>query len=251
MSMVKWHRLLGLLLRDFFLGTPYKVEMEEDLSTRSQFLDIAILHDKPGELTRTAPVGLGELGLYNLLTYKSIAEPLSSWALDELLGHFVNYRKLLTPTKEPLCPCNWFRLFAVCTRFPRDLAGQFPLTAVEKGVYEVGWGGRIIRVIVLNEVEKSERNALWHLFSGIPEQVQYGAEQYQWQQKGVKTMLRDLFVKYRVEGVEMSYSTNDYLRELAEEFIQQASPEDRAMVMSHVPVPELEAVLRSHETECA
>jgi hypothetical protein len=33
-----WHRLFGLLLTDFFTGSPFAVEVERDLSQQQQFL---------------------------------------------------------------------------------------------------------------------------------------------------------------------------------------------------------------------
>ncbi len=34
-----WHRLFGLLLPDFFTGSPFVVEVERDLSVQRQRLD--------------------------------------------------------------------------------------------------------------------------------------------------------------------------------------------------------------------
>ena len=42
------------------------------------------------------PVGLDNLGQHNLLTFKSLHEALDGWTLDELLGHYVNYRKQIS-----------------------------------------------------------------------------------------------------------------------------------------------------------
>ena len=43
-----WHRLFGLLLTDFFTGSPFVVEMEKDLSLKQQFLDVVILRKRKG-----------------------------------------------------------------------------------------------------------------------------------------------------------------------------------------------------------
>src|SRR5436309_2730119 len=37
-----WHRLFGLLLADFFTGSPFRVELERDLSIQQQLLDVVI-----------------------------------------------------------------------------------------------------------------------------------------------------------------------------------------------------------------
>jgi hypothetical protein len=38
-----WHRLFGLLLTDFFTGSPFVVEVERDLSVQQQLLDVVIV----------------------------------------------------------------------------------------------------------------------------------------------------------------------------------------------------------------
>ena len=38
-----WHRLFGLLLADFFTGSPFAVEVERDLSQQQQLLDVVII----------------------------------------------------------------------------------------------------------------------------------------------------------------------------------------------------------------
>ena len=93
--MVPWHRWFGLLLADFFTGTAYEVRLEEELSLKRQFLDVLILRWGDGPEPESLPDDLEGLGEHNLVTYKSSAESLDSWALDELFGHYVNYRKQL------------------------------------------------------------------------------------------------------------------------------------------------------------
>ncbi len=45
---MNWHRLFGLLLTDFFAGSPFEVELEKDLSKKKQILDVVILHKRRG-----------------------------------------------------------------------------------------------------------------------------------------------------------------------------------------------------------
>ena len=92
--MISWHRLFGIGLIDLFAHTNYKVELEKDLSIKQQFLDVVIIEQvQASELPKGLPDGLDNLAQHNLLTYKSFRESLTSWALDELVGHYVNYRK--------------------------------------------------------------------------------------------------------------------------------------------------------------
>ena len=50
--MTPWHRLLGLVMTDFFSGSPFRVTMEKDLSERQKFLDILLIE---GESTAWQP----------------------------------------------------------------------------------------------------------------------------------------------------------------------------------------------------
>ena len=64
------------------------------------------------------------MGPHNLVTYKSMRESLTEWSLDELVGHYVNYRKKLGPS---VVKAGDVRLYAVCPRFPKALAERFQL----------------------------------------------------------------------------------------------------------------------------
>lgn len=39
---MNWYRLFGLALMDFFIGSPYVVELEKDLSVKCQLLDVMV-----------------------------------------------------------------------------------------------------------------------------------------------------------------------------------------------------------------
>ena len=112
LRMVPWHRWFGLLLADFFTGIAYEVRLEEELSLKRQFLDVLILCWGDGPEPESLPDGLEGLGEHNLVTYKSSAESLDSWALDELFGHYVNYRKQLREQNVD-APESAFRFYAV------------------------------------------------------------------------------------------------------------------------------------------
>ena len=117
-----WHRLFGLLLEDFFTGSPFVVEPEKDLSLHQQLLDVVIVRKTPGAFEERMPDGLDDLADHNLVTFKSFQEALDAWAMKELVGHYVNYRKHLSRRGEPLLPEEQFHLYAVCARFPHNLS---------------------------------------------------------------------------------------------------------------------------------
>ncbi len=201
--------------------------MEKDLSVKRQFIDVIILEQEGGEAPQNLPDGLDNLGPHNLLTYKSLREPLDGWAMDELLGHYVNYRKQISPTLDDLLPENDFCLYAVCTRFPQKLSSQMTLHDVCEGVYEVRWGLRRIRIIVLSKIPPTPNNALWDLFSANPEKVQYGAHQYHWRIPDHSTTIYRLYEIYNVEGMDMAYTYEDFYRDFTKQHLNWLTMEER------------------------
>jgi hypothetical protein len=235
----RWHRLFGLLLSDHLANSPFSVVLEIDLSHKQQFLDVVVVRRRPGRITHPLPDGLDDLAEHNLITFQSYWEPLDDWALKELTGHYVNYRKQVSPRGRLQAEAQ-FRMIAVCARRPRDLFAAVPPDPLRPGVYGCRRGTDIIRVVVVAELLREERNALLHLFSAAPEQVQYGAEHYRVHAADTSTIVNKLFAEYRVEGLPMPYTMEDFKREIAEglwpepeervpvqEVLKRFSPEER------------------------
>src|SRR5256885_12005290 len=143
-----WHRLFGLLLSDFFTGSPFTVEVERDLSEQQQLLDVVILRRGRGRFHGRLPDGLNGLAEHNLITFKSHREALDGWAMKELVGHYVAYRKLVSPSPSELLPEDRFRMYAVCARFPHNLSGQVPWQVQRAGVYDCRRGLDVVSVVV-------------------------------------------------------------------------------------------------------
>src|SRR5207302_5167918 len=135
-----WHRLFGLLLTDFFSGSPFAVEVERDLSVQQQLLDVVIVRRGRGRFAGRVPDGLEGLRPHNLMTFKSHHEALDGWAMKELVGSDVAYRKLVSPSPSELLPEAQFRLYASTARLPPHLSGQVPWQQVQTGVYDCRWG---------------------------------------------------------------------------------------------------------------
>jgi hypothetical protein len=143
-----------------------------------------------------------------------------------LVGHYVNYRKQISPSLEKLLPVEDFGLYAVATRHPEKLEAEAALGLVKEGVYEVQWGSRRIRIIILSEIPQIERNAVWQLFSGIPEKIQYGASHYRWRRSDHSKAINKLFESYLVENIDMPYTWDDFDRDLKEEVLAELTPKE-------------------------
>jgi hypothetical protein len=173
-----WHRLFGLLLTDFFTDSPFTVEIERDMSAQQQLLDVVIVRRGRGRFVGRLPDGLNGMAGHNLITFKSHREALDDWAIRELVGHYVAYRKLVSPSPSDLLPEAHFRLYAVAARFPHNLAGQVPWQERQAGVYDCRWGLDEVRVIVAGKLPREAHNAPLHLFSASPELVGFASGAY-------------------------------------------------------------------------
>ena len=93
-----WHHLFGLLMTKAFEDFPLEIHLEKDLSVQQQFLDILIItNEEPAKMDTSAlPDGFDNLSYYNLISYKSHQESFTKWAVNELIGHYVSYRKLVS-----------------------------------------------------------------------------------------------------------------------------------------------------------
>ena len=221
---MNWHRMFGILLTDFFTGSPFVVEVEKDLPMRKQLLDVIILRKGKGRFTGRLPDGLDNLAAHNLLTFKSHREALDDWALKELTGHYVNYRKQTSGPGEMLLPESEFRLYAVSSRFPQGLAGVVDWQQVQAGVYECRRGTDVIRVIVLGELPAERHNAVLHLLSVRPELVAFAARNYEQHSPDTSTVVHRLFEGFEREGMAMPYTMDDFRREFIQEHF---TPEQR------------------------
>jgi hypothetical protein len=246
MDQTPWHRLFGLSWVDFFRGMPVRVELEKDLSLKKQLLDVIIIRTEAAPLPCRLPDGFEGLAQHNLVSFKSYQEALDGWALEELLGHYVNYRKQASPSMDDLLPETDFRLFAVCVRFPKGLAQRAPLTRVQPGVYEARHFTGVIRVVVVHELPREENNALLHLFSAELDQVRYGATHYRHRSEEPSTLLLQLFKRYQLEATLMPDALQEFARETINELLKKLPPEERLKGLS---VDELLAALSPETRE--
>ena len=237
--MINWHRLFGLTLADYFTGTSYQVEMEKELARKRQLLDIVIIRAGGGPPLSEPCDGLEDLRPHNLLTYKSGREALDAWALEELIGHYVNYRKSFAPT----APAADFGLYAVATRRPEALMREVDLQRVKDGVHTVRALHQPITVIVLKEVATATRNAIWALFSFEAERVTQGARDYVWRQADHVSLLQELCHRYQPVGIAMAYTFEDFQRDLARRLLSELPPEERLRGLSEEELQRLRQLL--------
>jgi hypothetical protein len=242
-----WHRLFGLLLTDYFAGSPFVVEVERDLSVQQQLLDVVIVRRTRGRFAGRLPDGLDGLRVHNLITFKSHREALDGWAMKELVGHSVAYRKLVSPSPSELLPEDQFGLYAVSARFPQQLSGQVPWEEVQAGVYDCQWGTDSIRVVVAGELSREAHNAPLHLFSARPALIEFGGRAYRPHRPNASALLVELFRGLQAEGLAMPFTMEDFQRQFVKEHFPKLTPEQRKEVLKTLPPEERLAGLSADE----
>ena len=225
-KVIKWHELFGLNLEDLFFQSNFQVKTEFDTSNQAHsYVDVLIISKSEGKPLEQVPDGFEFLKDYNILTYKSLNQSLDQWAIVEILGHYVSYRKIVSP-KEELLPQSRFQVFAVCTSYPQKLLGSEKkfgkeITKIKPGVYKFSSPliGSII-ILVLSRMAKQTRNALWQLFSGRAQGFEYGDAHYKWHVPADKSLLYQLYQLYLTEEVKMPYTFEEFHRDYTIPFIE-------------------------------
>jgi hypothetical protein len=169
--------------------------------------------------------------------------------MKELIGHYVAYRKLVSPSPSRLLPEDHFRLYAVCARFPHNLSGQVPWRERQAGVYDCQWGTDEVRVIVAGQLSREPQNAPLHLFSASSELVSFGQGAYRQRSGDTSSLVRQLFERFRREGLAMPYTMQDFRRDYIKEHLPQLTPQERREILQSLPPGERRAVLESLRPE--
>ena len=237
---INWHRLFGLLLMDYFYDRGFTVEVEKDLSLKRQYLDVVIIEqkDKKVDLSDICD-GFDNLCRHNLLSYKSQRQSLNFWAVEELIGHYVNYRKVLGRSK---IKGEDIRLYAVSTRYPAQLLSAIPAKEVTSGVYEIRVLSHDIRILILSRLSLEQRNAVLTFFSFDPGKVKFALENYRWHMDDGSTVINQLLEKYSLEGITMPYTMEQFRKEYVKAHLEDLDPEER---LKGLKAEEIEAYLKS------
>ncbi len=222
---INWHRLFGLLLIDYFSNRGFRVELEKDLSLKRQYLDVVIVEQKDEKANLSGICdGFDNLSSHNLLSYKSKRQSLNSWAIEELIGHYVNYRKILERTGAK---AHKIQLYAVSTRYPVGLLSKTQAREITPGVWEIKLLRRLIRILVLSRLPLVQRNAVLSFFTFDPEKVRFALENYHWQMDDGSTVVNQLLEKYSLEGIAMPYTMEQFRKDYVKAHLEDLDPEER------------------------
>ena len=224
MMRINWHRLFGLMLMDYFSNRGFHVELEKDLSRKQQYLDVVILEqkDEKPDLSGICD-GFDNLSSHNLLSYKSKRQSLNVWALEELIGHYVNYRKIIGTGETK---GESVQLYAVSTRYPKGLLSEIPAKTIKPGVWELRVLSRNIRILVLSRLPLAQKNAVLAFFSFDPEKIRFALDHYRWRMDDGSPVINQLLQKYSLEGINMPYTMEQFRKEYIKAHLKELDPEE-------------------------
>src|SRR5206468_6987356 len=167
------------------------------------------------------------------------------WAIKELTGADVAYRKLVSPSPSELLPDEQFGLYAVAARFPHNLSGQVPWQQRQAGVYDCRWGTDTIRVLVAGELPREAHNAPLHLFSAAPALVEFGSGAYRRRSEQTSRLLGQLFERLRGEGFAVSFTMEDFNRQYIKAHFARLTPEEQREASRALPPEKRKVVLQA------
>ena len=233
-----WHRLFGMFVTAHFENSPYQVEVEKDLTVKKQLIDVTVVRREAAGSFDRYPDGLENMAEHNLLSYKSLHESFTVWSLLELAGHYVNYRKQVSPSFDELIAENEFRLYGITTHEPIQLIKTFNPKKISEGVWELQWDEVCIRLIVLPQIPQGPHNDLWRLFSARPDVIEEARTHYEtcYQDSEHSVLMQMLYEFYLKEKLPMTYTRKQFEEDFVlahlksvspEKILRQYSPEDR------------------------
>ncbi len=210
-----WHRLWGLMVSPLFERLGCDVTVEMDLSFKVQRLDMTVItKNKPlcfNDINPDYYQGFENLNDHNLISFKSFNEVFNRTAIEELYGHFTNYKKIKEIKKSAKV-----NLYAVTHHFPRDLFKPFQRTDLLKCIIE----DRVYDLNVFTPVRFIITNSFDHpilgLFSNNRDQINKSLNRLKkdgWLLKHVSSYLKKMFEYYSLEGINMAYTREMFLKD--------------------------------------
>jgi hypothetical protein len=123
-------------------------------------------------------------------------------------------------------------------RFPHNLSVQVPWQQQQAGVYHCRWGLDVVRVVVAGELPREPQNAPLHLFSASPELVGFGSSHYRQRSENTSLLLGQLFDRFQGEGLVMTFTMEDFKRQVIGEQLAKLTPKERRAILEALPPEE-------------
>ena len=158
--------------------------------------------------------GFENMNDHNLISFKSFNEVFNMEAIEELYGHFTNYKKI--KDMQGLQKSKKINLYAVTHHFPKDLFNKFDKNGyvdciIEDRVYDFNVFTKVRFIIT-----KSFDHPILGLFSDNIEQIQKSLkrlEKDKWLLEHVSAYMKKIFEYYSLEGFDMAYTKEMFFKD--------------------------------------
>ncbi len=211
-----WHRLWAMMVSPLFKRLGCDVTAELDLSSKAQRLDMTVItKNEPLCFDNVDPdyyLGFENLNDHNLISFKSFNEVFNMTAIEEFYGHFTNYKKL----KEIKSSSNKVNLYAVTHHFPRKLFKRFEGTDLLNCIIKDRLYDFNVFTPVRFIITKSFDHPILGLFSDDKDQITKSLHRLNkdgWLLKNVSSYLKKIFKFYSLEGIDMAYTQEMWVRD--------------------------------------
>ncbi|QTA92260.1 Uncharacterized protein dnm_083360 [Desulfonema magnum] len=230
-----WHRLWGLMMTPLFERLGCETVVEMDLSAKVQRLDMVVVRRK--EKIRYDVLadpnyyeGFEQLNEHNLISFKSFREVFNMTALEELYGHFTNYRKMKTIGEHSKSTVN---LYVVTHHFPKDLFSRFEGKNLIDRITETIYDFNVLTPVRFI-ITRDTNHPILGLFSDNADQIVKSRNKLEkdgWLLGEVSSYIEKLYKYYALEGIDMPYTQEMFIKDHYPEWydkIQAAKAEGEA-----------------------
>ena len=100
-----------------------------------------------------------------------------------------------------------------------------PFTKVQDGVYNCLWGTDRVRVVVAAETPLVKHNAATLLFAASGERLEFAKAHYRPRSAKTSSLIYRLFRGYKVEGIPMPITLDEFYRDFVDELLDRLPPE--------------------------
>ena len=90
--------------------------------------------------------------------------------------------------------------------------------------------------MVLNKMPQVDRNAIWQLFSSTAKGYDFGQKRYRWNIPNISNIIKMLYSR---EVIDMTYTVEDFQRDLPKELLSMLTDEQRSELVDHLSVDEM------------
>ena len=106
-----------------------------------------------------------------------------------------------------------------------------PFTKVQDGVYNCLWGTDRVRVVVAAETPLVKHNAATLLFAASGERLEFAKAHYRPRSAKTSSLIYRLFRGYKVEGIPMPITLDEFYRDFVDELLERLPPEKRVKLL--------------------